>query len=94
MTESQMNKMLVDRLQKAEAQIRDLKSTVRCTTQAATDARGGLQVRKESQSHVEGLRDAVHGLLHIIEESTMKDEFTNSITFAKKVLFLTEGATF
>ncbi len=106
MTAQDMNKMLIQRLNKATEQIeclkielqeaaavtRDLKSTVRCTVDALSVAKGGLQVRKQNQGTVEHLRDAVLGLIWIVENESDDKEAT--VTFAKKVLSMTEEVSY
>jgi hypothetical protein len=94
MTEQELNKMLVRRLESAEAQIRDLKSTIRCLSTTAESAKGGLQVRREAQGSVEQLRLAVQGLLHVYEHNHTSTELDKSITFAKKVMFVTERGSY
>ena len=94
MTEQQMIKMLVSKVQNYEAQIRDLKSQIRVYSLESEKAKGGLQVRRESMANVESLRDAVSALLNIIENNHSQVEFDKAVIFAKKVQFLTEGQSY
>lgn len=110
MTEQQLNKMLVAKLQAAERTVkkleallqqqisvtRDQQSTIRTLHQTALNAKGGLQVRRESMANVEQLRDAVTGLLSVAQawDATTTDERANAILFAKKIMFLTEGGSY
>jgi small-conductance mechanosensitive channel len=103
MTEQQLNKMLVAKLQQAERQIKTLKSqnedlvrTHRTLHQTAENAKGGLQVRRESMAMVEQLRDAVTALLSVAEawDCTTVDGRAEAVLFAKKIMFLTEGGSF
>ncbi len=111
MTEKDMIRMLGNRvnnlleqvkslkieLEERNAVIREFKSTERCMSQALLDAKGGLQVRKENQSHVENLRSAVEGLILTTTGETQhfdEADFTKAVVFGRKVLDITKGASF
>jgi hypothetical protein len=89
---TEQNKSLQIDLQEAAAVTRDLKSTVRCTVDALSVAKGGYQVRKQNQGTVEHLRDAVLGLIWIVENESEDKEAT--VTFARNVLSMTEEVSY
>ena len=78
-------KCLKIELEEAQAVNRELKGTVRCTVDALSVARGGLQVRKQNQGTVEMLRLSIEGLL-----TAPDDQRDEAITFAHKIMSLTE----
>jgi hypothetical protein len=68
-----------------QKQINYWKADVRSRDMALQSAKGGMQVRKQNQSVVESLRDAVMGLL-----TAPEDQRGTAITFANKIMSLTE----
>lgn len=84
-------------LEEAQAVNRLQKSTQRTLTNALGVAKGGLQVRKETQSDFEMLRLALQGLLEHISNPTphpQNEEGNQAIQFAHKILTLTEKEQF
>lgn len=80
-------------LEEAQAVNRLGKSTQRVLTNALGVAKGGLQVRKETQASFEMLRLAIEGLLtnEILDTNPQNKE---AYTFAHKILTLTEKEQF
>lgn len=78
-------------LEEAQAVNRLGKSTQRVLTNALGVAKGGLQVRKETQSSFEMLRLAIEGLLGA---DPLEEEYEQAIQFAHKILTLTEKEQF
>ena len=81
-------------LEEAQAINRAQKSTQRVLTNALGVAKGGLQVRKETQSDFEMLRLALQGLLSFSHWIGNTEESTKAIDFANKILTLTEKEQF
>ncbi|MBE0568663.1 MAG: hypothetical protein IH577_03155 [Deltaproteobacteria bacterium] len=100
MTQAELVKMLISRvnaqqeqvkclkieLEEAQAVNRELKGTVRCTVDALSVAKGGLQVRKQNQGTVEMLRLSIEGLLTAPDD----DQREQAVTFATKIMSMTE----
>jgi hypothetical protein len=82
---TEQNKCLQIELDEAQAINRELKGTVRCTVDALSVAKGGLQVRKQNQATVENLRLSIEGLL-----TAPDDQRDEAITFATKIMSMTE----
>jgi len=82
---------LIVEIQKRNAVIAEHESTIRTLLLQQTTLRGGMQVRKESASHHEMLRDAIKGLLWSI---THEKDLQASIVFAENILDLTKGDSF
>ena len=85
-------------LEEAQAINRAQKSTQRVLTNALGVAKGGLQVRKETQSDFEMLRLALQGLLAVFPNPcgtgyTAPEQY-KAIDFANKILTLTEKEQF
>lgn len=78
-------------LEEAQAVNREQKSTQRVLTNALGVAKGGLQVRKETQSDFEMLRLALQGML---AQKHTREEAEQAIEFAHKILTLTEKEAF
>jgi predicted transcriptional regulator len=99
MTQAELVKMLISRvnaqqeqvkclkieLEEAQAVNRELKGTVRTTVDALSVAKGGYQVRKQNQGTVENLRLSIEGLL-----TAPDDQREQAVTFATKIMSLTE----
>ena len=82
-------------LEEAQAVNRLQKSTQRTLTNALGVAKGGLQVRKETQSDFEMLRLALQGLLsNGPDYREGVPEYTKAVEFAHKILTLTEKEQF
>jgi len=84
-------------LEEAQAVNREQKSTQRVITNALGIAKGGLQVRRETQSDFEMLRLALQGLLSTIHKNESEAEAMEqnaAINFAHKILTLTEKEAF
>jgi len=86
-------------LEEAQAINRAQKSTQRVLTNALGVAKGGLQVRKETQSDFEMLRLALQGLLTVMsyphQQILQEEKETDiAIQFANKILTLTEKEQF
>lgn len=73
-------------LDEAQAIVREHKSTVRCTLDALSVAKGGYAVRKQNQGTVENLRLALEGLL-----TAPDDQLETAVTFATKIMSMTES---
>jgi len=82
---------LIVEIQERNAVIAEHESTIRTLLLQQTTLRGGMQVRKESASHHEMLRDAIKGLLWSI---THEKDLQASIVFAENILDLTKGDSF
>ena len=78
-------------LEEAQAVNREQKSTQRVITNALGVAKGGLQVRRETQSDFEMLRLALQGML---QDYPNTNEANKAIEFAHKILTLTEKEAF
>ena len=81
-------------LEEAQAVNREQKSTQRVLTNALGVAKGGLQVRKETQSDFEMLRLALQGLLDTDDLCDNVPDRQKAIQFAHKILTLTEKEQF
>jgi hypothetical protein len=103
MTQAELVRMLISRcnaqteqitclkieLEEAQAVNRELKGTVRCTVDALSVAKGGYQVRKQTQGEFEMLRLSIEGLL-----TAPDDQRDEAVTFATKIMSLTERTAF
>jgi len=84
-------------LEEAQAINKLQQSTQRVLTNALDVAKGGLQVRRETQSDFEMLRLALQDLLEHIANPTphpQNEEGNKAINFAHKILTLTEKEQF
>jgi hypothetical protein len=82
-------------LEEAQAINRAQKSTQRVLTNALGVAKGGLQVRKETQSDFEMLRLALQGMIAESQRYCTTDEpLDKAFNFANKILTLTEKEQF
>lgn len=86
---TEQNKCLQIELDEAQAVNRELKGTVRTTVDALSVAKGGLQVRKQTQGEFEMLRLSIEGLL-----TAPDDQRDEAVTFATKIMSLTERTSF
>jgi len=92
-------KCLKIELEEAQAINRLQQSTQRVLTNALGVAKGGLQVRRETQSDFEMLRLALQGLLTVMsyphQQILQEEKETDiAIQFANKILTLTEKEQF
>ena len=87
-------KCLKIELEEAQAINRLQQSTQRVLTNALGVAKGGLQVRRETQSDFEMLRLALQGLLSFSHWIDNTEESTKAMDFANKILTLTEKEQF
>ena len=78
-------------LEEAQAINKLQQSTQRVLTNALGVAKGGLQVRRETQSDFEMLRLALQGML---QDYPNTNEANKAIEFAHKILTLTEKEQF
>ena len=86
---TEQNKCLQIELEEAQAVNRELKGTVRTTVDALSVAKGGYQVRKQTQGEFEMLRLSIEGLL-----TAPDDQRDEAVTFATKIMSLTERTSF